>query len=92
MVTINISVKLLLSLVTLHKVKRLVSLLPGERVCFVVHKRQRTKGGDMGAWLWVFSFAAVSGCFTVVVPIAPANRKLVHFKILGGSTECEVVK
>ena len=46
----------------------------------------------MGAWLWVFSFAAVSGCFTVVVPIAPANRKLVHFKILGGSTECEVEK
>jgi len=40
----------------------------------------------MGAWLWVFSFAMASGCFTVVVPNRAVNRKLVHFKILRGST------
>jgi hypothetical protein len=42
-VTINISAKLPPSQDTLLKVKRPVSLLLGEQVCFVVHKRQRTR-------------------------------------------------
>jgi hypothetical protein len=42
-VTINILVKLLRSRDTLHKVKRLVSLLLGELVCCVVLKRSRIR-------------------------------------------------
>ena len=42
-VIINISVKLLRSRDTLRKVKRLVSLLLGELVCYVVLKRSRIR-------------------------------------------------
>ena len=42
-VIINISVRPLRSRDTLHKVKRLVSLLLGELVCCVVLRRSRTK-------------------------------------------------
>ena len=45
-VTINILVRPLQSRDTLHKVKRLVSLLLGELVCCVVLKRSRTRGFD----------------------------------------------
>jgi len=42
-VTTNISVKLRLSLVTQHKVKRQVLLLLGELVCSAVHRKRRTR-------------------------------------------------
>jgi hypothetical protein len=47
-VTINISEKLLLFRDTLHKVKRLVSSLPGELVCCVVLKRSRIRWSGRG--------------------------------------------
>jgi hypothetical protein len=43
-VTINISAKRPPSQDTPLKVKKLVSLLLGGQVCFVVHRRQRTRG------------------------------------------------
>ena len=47
-VTINILVRPLQSRDTLHKVKRLVSLLLGELVCCVVLKRSRIRWLDIG--------------------------------------------
>jgi hypothetical protein len=52
-VTINISERLLLSRDMLHKVKRLVSSLPGGLVCCVVLKRSRIR------WSGEIFFASV---------------------------------
>lgn len=60
MAIINISVKLRLSQDTLHKVKRLVSSLPGGRAFSVVLKRSRTK---RLAWLGVGD----DNCGTIIV-------------------------
>ena len=66
-VTINISVKLRLSQGTLSKVKRQVSLLLGELVCYVVLKRSRTKLIDEvfiaygTCWLRIFVFPGAWG-------------------------------
>jgi hypothetical protein len=54
-VTINILVRPLQSRDTLHKVKRLVSLLPGELVCCVVPKRSRIRWLDIGGVLIVLA-------------------------------------
>lgn len=67
-VTTSISVRPLPSLGTLPRVKRLVSLLRGERVCCVVPRRRRTKDrSGLGAWIMVFLFAVGFGqiCHTV---------------------------
>jgi len=65
-VTINISVKLPLSRDTPHKVKRLVSLPPEERVCSAVPRRSRTEQ--------VASFG-VGECDTVIFRIWMDERK-----------------
>lgn len=64
-VTINILVRLLLSRDTLHKVKRLVSLLLGELVCCVVPRRPRIR--LFLDWDWVFIASGYAG-FTFYVP------------------------
>jgi hypothetical protein len=59
-VTINISERLLLFRDTLHKVKRLVSLLPGELVCCVVLKRSRIRWfGEMFLCFGLAGFASL---------------------------------
>jgi len=66
-VTINILVRLQLSRDTLSKVKRLVSSLLGELVCYVVLKRLRTKLIDEvfiaygTCWLRIFVFPGAWG-------------------------------
>ena len=57
-VTINISVKLRQSQDTLHKVKRLVSLPPEERVCSAVLKRSRIER---------VAFFGVGNCDTIIL-------------------------
>ena len=61
-VIINISVKLRQSQDTLHKVKRLVSLLPEELVFFVVRRKRRSRMWIMGVEDWRYGDVETGVC------------------------------
>jgi hypothetical protein len=79
-VTINISVRPLRSRDTLHKVKRLVSLLLGELVCCVVLRRSRIRWDE--SLFLCFGLAGFASLYPTGRIIARMNERNAKYGVL----------